>query len=78
MREVMSQQSDYYRAHLNDRVIDPALIRELKEAYGLRTNKEAVAFAIGEAVMRRRQLVSIDAIAALHLDPQPKRFDLDE
>ncbi|SFH37579.1 MULTISPECIES: hypothetical protein [Cryobacterium] len=76
----MSRQSAYYGAHLKDRVIDtdPALLRELKEAYGLRSNKEAVAFAIGEAVMRRRQLVAIDAIAALHLDPQPKRFDLDE
>ena len=52
--------------------IDPALLRELKDAYGLRTNKEAVAFAIREAVMRRRQLTAIDAIAALHLEPKPE------
>lgn len=55
--------------------IDPDLLRELKEAYGLRTNREAVAFAIREAVMRRRQLAAIDAIAALDLEANPVRVD---
>ena len=51
--------------------IDSEILQELKDAYGIRTSKEAVNFALHEVVMRRRQLAAVDAIAAMNLDPNP-------
>ena len=44
--------------------IDSEILQELKDAYGIRTSKEAANFALHEVVMRRRQLAAVDAIAA--------------
>jgi len=55
--------------------IDPELLREIKALYGIRTNKEAVDFALRDALMRARQLAAIDAISGLQLDLDPLQID---
>ena len=55
--------------------IDSDILREVKEAFGIRTSKDAVNFALHEVVMRKRQLAAVDAIAALTLDPDPQKTD---
>ncbi len=55
--------------------IDPKLLQEAKQAFGVRTTKDAIDVALRDAVARRRQLAAIDAIAALDLDPNPQRID---
>ena len=55
--------------------IDPEILRELKDAYGIKTSKDAVNFALHEAVMRKRQLAAVDAIAALDLEVSPQKIE---
>ena len=52
--------------------IDPQLLQEAKQTFGVRTTRDAVDIALRDAVARRRQLAAIDAIAGLDLDPNPQ------
>lgn len=51
--------------------IDPDSLRQAKNSYGVRTNREAINLALRDVVMRRRQLDAIDRIAQLNLDEHP-------
>lgn len=58
--------------------IDTEILRELKKSLGIRTNKDVVAFALRETLMRRKQLSAIEAIASMELDPDPQRISYGE
>ena len=55
--------------------IDSQLLQEAKQAFGVRTTKDAIDVALRDAVARRRQLAAIDAIVGLDLDPNPLHID---
>ena len=41
--------------------IDSEILRQTKDTYGVKTNREAIDLALRDVVMRRRQLDAIDA-----------------
>jgi Arc/MetJ family transcription regulator len=45
--------------------IDSDVLQSAKRAFGVKTNREAIDLALRDAVMRRRQLDAIDAIATM-------------
>lgn len=55
--------------------IDARLLQEAKQAFGVRTTKDAIDVALRDAVARRRQLAAIDVLAGLDLDPNPQHID---
>lgn len=48
--------------------IDTEMLRLAKNSFGVRTNREAINLALRDAVMRRRQIEAIDAIAKIPVD----------
>lgn len=52
--------------------VDRQVLHEAKQVFGVRTNKEAIDLALRDAVMRRRQLDAVDALAALPVDADPR------
>ena len=48
--------------------IDKQILDEAKAAFGVHTTKEAIDLALRDAVMRRRQLDAVDALAAIPAD----------
>ncbi|WP_308468003.1 type II toxin-antitoxin system VapB family antitoxin [Rathayibacter soli] len=53
--------------------VDADILRQAKQAYGVRTNREAINLALQETVMRQRQLVAIEEIAAIELDESAEK-----
>lgn len=58
--------------------VDQIVLRQAKEAYGVRTNREAVDLALRDAVMRKRQLEAVEAIASMQFDEHPERLGYGE
>lgn len=48
--------------------IDTEMLRLAKNSFGVRTNREAINLALRDAVMRRRQIEAIEAIAKIPVD----------
>ena len=48
--------------------VDAEILRQAKQAYGVRTNREAINLALRDIVMRQQQLEAIEAIASMNLD----------
>ncbi len=55
--------------------IDSDVLQSAKRAFGVKTNREAIDLALREAVLRRRQLDAIDAIAAMTFEIDALRAD---
>jgi Arc/MetJ family transcription regulator len=53
--------------------IDSDVLQQAKEAFGVKTNREAIDLALREAVMRQRQHAAIDLFASLALEAGPAR-----
>jgi len=58
--------------------IDADLLRQVKDLYGVRTTKDAIALALRDAVMRQRQLAAVEGIAALELDEHAETVEYDQ
>ena len=54
--------------------IDTKLLQEAKQAFGVRTTKDAIDIALRDAVTRRRQLAALDTITGLDLDSDPQHI----
>ena len=48
--------------------IDTEMLRLARDYFGVRTNREAINLALRDAVMRRRQLDAVDALATIAVD----------
>ncbi|HEY5320319.1 MAG TPA: type II toxin-antitoxin system VapB family antitoxin [Galbitalea sp.] len=48
--------------------IDSEILRQAKDIYGVKTNREAIDLALRDVVIRRHQLDAIDAISSMTLD----------
>lgn len=48
--------------------IDTEMLRLAKDHFGVKTNREAINLALRDAVLRRRQIEAIEAIAQIPLD----------
>ena len=48
--------------------VDTEMLRLAKTAFGVTTNREAINLALRDAVMRRRLLEAVDAIARIPVD----------
>lgn len=57
--------------------VDANILRQAKQAYGVRTNREAINLALQETVMRQRQIAAIEAIAAMELDESADKVPYD-
>lgn len=55
--------------------VDATILRQAKQVYGVRTNREAINLALRDVVMRRDQLAAIDTIASMTFDPAPEKID---
>ena len=55
--------------------IDTELLEAAKSTYHVRTNKEAINLALGDAVGRQRQLDAVRALAAIPVDRDPERIE---
>lgn len=58
--------------------INKALLVEAKALLGAATTKATIDQALREAVMRRRQSVALDGLAALDLDLDPTKIHHNE
>jgi len=48
--------------------IDSEILRQAKDTYGVKTNREAIDLALRDVVMRRHHLDAIDAISSMTFD----------